>query len=618
MAFQVSPASSRGLPLANVGIRPVEALREHYVQPADTSSLAALLSNRDALNFVDGGSFVPDAGIDSWTNGVMRGGESFANGIEVAGSQIAKGVEGAVQRHDEQERFEAAQEIKKQDMEREDARYKVSDDQWQREFDVKKASVELANERERKEIGLLGQKLGSDGYENYPPPPIDNVPTGDKPLGGLTKGVATTFGYKDSGDNGVGAWGDKTNNPDVKGVSLPIETLRQHFGNENKAHGKMVEVTNPETGITKVYPIVDKGPAKWVVDRQGPTIDLTHAANQELGGTGKTPMTWRIVDGAETPPANSANQIAPPAPKPSETPAQNFNSPFKKIYIQNDDGTKSKDYVIFDRVKRTNVGHGNDDDDAQKANSGARNATTSKFQQATETAAAKQMVDNFDKNQNILTNVTAMEGLLSAGLDTGPIASKIGAVTQYLGGDPTQRQEFDATSKALSKNFRQAGEGSMSDADQKILFQTGPSLDKTEEANRNIITRMKAAATRILDRDDYIGQAVANGQTILEARANYKRYADAHPIFTRNDDGNVTINEHPKISDWINQNTQEKTQQGDESRTNALSVARDAVSKVAALPAGSKERTQALAELKRLTIDYVKLGGKPTDVTSSR
>lgn len=129
-----------------------------------------------------------------------------------------------------------------------------------------------------------------------------------------SKALATTFGYQDSQDNGVGAWGDNTNNPDIVGVSLPVSELRKHFGDENKAKGKFVEVVNSSTGQMVVAPIVDKGPANWVVNRQGPTIDLTFAANKAIGGNGKTPVTYRILGGNENPYDQFSNPNDPPTP----------------------------------------------------------------------------------------------------------------------------------------------------------------------------------------------------------------------------------------------------------------------------------------------------------------
>lgn len=113
--------------------------------------------------------------------------------------------------------------------------------------------------------------------------------------GSFTRGLATTFGYNDPQDNGVGAWGTRTNNPNLIGVSLPIRTLREHFGDENKAKDAQVEVFNPATGQKILAPIVDKGPANWVIARQGPTIDLTEGARRALGSGSKTPMQWRFA-----------------------------------------------------------------------------------------------------------------------------------------------------------------------------------------------------------------------------------------------------------------------------------------------------------------------------------
>src|SRR4029077_2286368 len=110
------------------------------------------------------------------------------------------------------------------------------------------------------------------------------------------RGPATTFGYNDPQDNGIGFWGTPTNKPDIVGVSLSRKALAENFGSdyEKTAFGKPVQVTNPQTGKTIVAPIVDIGPAGWVEARQGSTIDLTHAANQALGGTGKTQMEWKV------------------------------------------------------------------------------------------------------------------------------------------------------------------------------------------------------------------------------------------------------------------------------------------------------------------------------------
>jgi hypothetical protein len=110
------------------------------------------------------------------------------------------------------------------------------------------------------------------------------------------KGIASTFGYNDPEDpTGTGAWGDNTDNPNAYGVSLPISTLRDIFGDDDKAYGAIVELLNPSTGQTVRAPIIDKGPGQSVVNRQGPTIDVTEGVRRQLGLSGKDPMEWKVL-----------------------------------------------------------------------------------------------------------------------------------------------------------------------------------------------------------------------------------------------------------------------------------------------------------------------------------
>src|SRR5688572_26813612 len=88
-----------------------------------------------------------------------------------------------------------------------------------------------------------------------------------KPLT-FTAGPTTVFGLdldgrRDAQDNGVGAWGHDTANKDIAGVSLPRSVLKEYFGDENKAGGRLVQVVNPANGQQLLLPIVDKGPAPW-------------------------------------------------------------------------------------------------------------------------------------------------------------------------------------------------------------------------------------------------------------------------------------------------------------------------------------------------------------------
>lgn len=146
--------------------------------------------------------------------------------------------------------------------------------------------------------------IADDALGVQPTAPPDAAPDPD---GG---GYATVFGLNPDGsvdqdDNGQGHWGANTRDPSLAGVSLPRSVLRQQFGDEENANGKMVEVTNPATGKKSVLPIVDIGPGETT----GNALDLTYAANRQLGGNGKTPMQYRFAD-----PTASATPKAPSDP----------------------------------------------------------------------------------------------------------------------------------------------------------------------------------------------------------------------------------------------------------------------------------------------------------------
>ena len=121
----------------------------------------------------------------------------------------------------------------------------------------------------------------------------------NEPSGGGEEhhGLASTFGFNDPEDpTGTGAWGDNTNDPNAFGVALPTSELRRIFGSSDAAYGALVELTNPRNGRTVRAPIIDKGPADWVINRQGPTIDITEGVRRELGHSGGVdPMSWRVV-----------------------------------------------------------------------------------------------------------------------------------------------------------------------------------------------------------------------------------------------------------------------------------------------------------------------------------
>lgn len=124
---------------------------------------------------------------------------------------------------------------------------------------------------------------------------------------GWNTGTTTWFGTSPDGkpdpeDNGNGKYaGTKTADPKYQGASISEAELKAH-GIDPENHDQVakheIEVKYGDQ-IARV-PIADKGPAKWVENRQGTTVDLTGAVHRALGINSEkykhgAPIQWRIV-----------------------------------------------------------------------------------------------------------------------------------------------------------------------------------------------------------------------------------------------------------------------------------------------------------------------------------
>jgi N-acetylmuramoyl-L-alanine amidase len=118
--------------------------------------------------------------------------------------------------------------------------------------------------------------------------------------GDYVSGKATTFGYKDKGDPGVGAprlGTISTNDPDLVGIAVPEQALRQRLGaNPALWRTARVEVVTPD-GRHMLVPIVDLGP-KDTSGQRGVAADFTQKLHSLLGNTGEETYKFKIVPNA--------------------------------------------------------------------------------------------------------------------------------------------------------------------------------------------------------------------------------------------------------------------------------------------------------------------------------
>lgn len=170
------------------------------------------------------------------------------------------------------------------------------------------------------------------------------------PIGGgenAVTGNTTTFGlqpntvvnddgtvdekYYDPEDNGQTAFGYNSRDPNLRGVSLPIDVIKQSIGDYTKdpkifqaiKNGEYkVAITNPENGQTKIVNIVDAGPARWT----GNVADATFRTTQDLGFSGKNSSLIQIIgpDGA-----NIAAKGYQPGAKAADTEVASKEAPEK-------------------------------------------------------------------------------------------------------------------------------------------------------------------------------------------------------------------------------------------------------------------------------------------------
>ena len=119
-------------------------------------------------------------------------------------------------------------------------------------------------------------------------------------VGPSITGKATTFGYNDPEDNGVGApkLGQlDTNNRDLIGAAIPEEALRAYIGaNPSSWRTARVQVTGAN-GQQVLVPIVDLGP-RDTSDARGVVADFTQGLTDLTGNKGDQDFGFRIIPNA--------------------------------------------------------------------------------------------------------------------------------------------------------------------------------------------------------------------------------------------------------------------------------------------------------------------------------
>ncbi len=182
-------------------------------------------------------------------------------------------------------------------------------------------------------------------------------------------------------------------------------------------------------------------------------------------------------------------------------------------------------------------------------NSVSDKVATKDIQKLNEVAeGARKRLDLYGQIEPALENIDT--GMLTK---EKSLAAQIPLIGNYFGGEDYagKVQTADAPIQQLTKTYRVAGEGAASDLDVQILQRSAPSVEKQPAANKAIIAGGKLQAERDINYSNTIQALFNQGMSLADAKALYKQYADANPIFA-DEQGRSLNDKIVPFSEWYN------------------------------------------------------------------
>lgn len=182
-------------------------------------------------------------------------------------------------------------------------------------------------------------------------------------------------------------------------------------------------------------------------------------------------------------------------------------------------------------------------------NNVSEKVATKDIQKLNEVAeGARKRIDLYGQIEPALENIDT--GMLTK---EKSLVAQIPIVGNYFGGEDyaAKVQTADAPIQQLTKTYRVAGEGAASDLDVKILQRSAPSVEKQPAANKALIAGGRLQAERDIDYSNTIQSLFNQGMPLADAKALYKQYTDANPIFA-DEQGRSLNDQMVPFSDWYN------------------------------------------------------------------
>lgn len=268
---------------------------------------------------------------------------------------------------------------------------------------------------------------------------------------------------------------------------------------------------------------------------------------QALLGDGTAPIGGDAVDSniVETPETAALPQVATPVP--------NGLTPQEPISTLNQYGFESLENRRKAKINEyLDLGLGD-----KEAASAAKDDLTAETK--ADAASYKKIDDVRNKASDFINMADTVDSVISGGLKTGTGATLGQALAKFsdtgldlgildqFGLDGTRATQGDVLNSIKAKVVGSAkvpNSGSTSDFDAKTYIQSGPSLDKTTEANLEIARRMRQVGERGRDYADFVDIIQTQGGTIKQADQLWSKYERANPLWIKDEKGILIPNQN--------------------------------------------------------------------------
>lgn len=110
-------------------------------------------------------------------------------------------------------------------------------------------------------------------------------------------------------------------------------------------------------------------------------------------------------------------------------------------------------------------------------------------------------------------------------------------------------ESFTALANELVLQIAQTQKGAQSDNDMRVITSTKPSAENTDEGNLAIVANMKAAYERNIAYAQAMKAFVDAGGSVADFKNRWADYVRANPLFTKDKEGKVTINQE-NLNNW--------------------------------------------------------------------